>query len=268
MKKVVILTGAGGGIGRAAAKLFSANNYICVIVDIDEERAKKTLELLSNTHQHIYIIADVSKPYEINLIAERVIDKFKRIDVLINLAASNRSSFETTDNIEERWDKTIENDLKSVYLLSERVIVEMAKTGGGAIVNIGSIAGGFLGSHSLPYSAAKAGIVALTKSHARIYGIHNIRVNCIVPGIIDTAMVHDSVAQKEDNYFDLIKQSTPLKRWGTPEEIAEAIYFSASEKCTFMTGAVIIIDGGATLTLGPRLDETMPFKWNKFKPIN
>lgn len=267
MKKVAILTGAGGGIGSATAKLFSDNDYTCVVVDVDQNKAKKTLELLNNTNQHIHIIADVSKPNEINHVAETAINQFKRIDVLVNLAASNRSSFEITDNIEQRWDKTIENDLKSVYLLSERVIVEMVKTGGGAIVNIGSIAGGFLGSHSLPYSAAKAGIVAITKSHARIYGIHNIRVNCIVPGIIDTAMIHDSVAQKEENYFDMIKQCTPLKRWGTPKEIAEAIYFTASDKCPFMTGAVIIIDGGATLTLGPRLDETLPFKWDKFKPI-
>lgn len=266
MKKVAIITGAGGGIGIETAKLFSSNNYICVLVDIDKERVKKTLSLINNPDQHIFLTADISKPSQIDLIAEKVTEKFRRIDVLVNLAASNRSSFSISDNIEERWDKTIENDLKSVYLLSERVIVEMVKNGGGTIVNIGSIAGGFLGSHSLPYSAAKAGIVAITKSHARIYGIHNIRVNCIVPGIIETAMVHDSVAQKEYNYFDIIKQSTPLKRWGTPKEIAEAIFFTGSEKCAFMTGSVIIIDGGATLTLGPRLDETIPFKWDKFKP--
>jgi NAD(P)-dependent dehydrogenase (short-subunit alcohol dehydrogenase family) len=266
MNKVAIITGAGGGIGRSTAKIFSDNNYTCVIVDVNEKNAQQTLEFLEKKKHHIYIIADVSKPNEINQVAATTLKQCKRVDVLVNLAASNRTSFDINDNIEQRWDKTIENDLKSVFLLSERIIVEMVKTGGGSIVNIGSIAGGFLGSHSIPYSACKAGIIAITKSHARIYGIHNIRVNCIVPGIIDTSMVHDSVAQKEDNYFDVIRDSTPLKRWGTPKEIAEAIFFAASDKCAFMTGATIIIDGGATLTLGPRLDETLPFKWDKFKP--
>ena len=96
--------------------------------------------------------------------------------------------------------------------------------------------------------------------------IHNIRCNCIVPGIIDTSMVHDSVAQKDDGYFDQIKESTPLRRWGAPNEIAEAIFFAASDKCAFMTGATILVDGGATLTLGPRVDEMLPFKWEKFTP--
>ncbi|HCT94553.1 MAG: hypothetical protein A2X19_06770 [Bacteroidetes bacterium GWE2_39_28] len=265
-KKIAIITGAGGGIGSATAKLFSENNYKCVIVDVDEKNAIRTIETLQNMNDHIHIIANVSKSKEINNVVETTINMFSRIDVLINLAASNRGSFEISDNIEQRWDKTIENDLKSVYLMSERVVVEMAKNGGGSIVNIGSIAGGYLGSHSLPYSASKAGIVAITKSHARIYGSYGIRVNCIVPGIIETSMVHNSVAQRENNYFDIIKQHTPLKRWGLPEEIAEAILFAASDKCLFMTGSTIIIDGGATLTLGPRLDEILPFKWEKFKP--
>tara|TARA_R110001592_G_scaffold119404_1_gene322415 strand:- start:13025 stop:13831 length:807 start_codon:yes stop_codon:yes gene_type:complete len=266
MNKVVIITGGGGAIGSATARLFSENNYKCAIVDIDKENALGTIADLNNSQEHDYFVADVSVPKSINDLVESVIKQFGRIDVLVNLAATNRKSFSQTDNIEERWDKTIDNDLKSVYLLSERIVVEMAKTGGGAIVNIGSIAGGFLGSHTIPYSAAKAGILAITKSHARIYGAHNIRVNCIVPGIIDTAMVHDSVAQKEDNYFNVIKENTPLKRWGKVDEIAEAIFFVGSNKCEFMTGASIMIDGGATLTLGPRLDEMPPFKWEKWTP--
>lgn len=266
MNKVVIITGGGGAIGRATAKIFSDNNYQCAIVDVDQENAISAIATLNKSQEHNYFIEDVSVPKSINDLVEGVLKQYGRIDVLVNLAATNRKSFSQKDNIEERWDKTIDNDLKSVYLLSERIVVEMEKTGGGSIVNIGSIAGGFLGSHTIPYSAAKAGILAITKSHARIYGTHNIRVNCIVPGIIDTAMVHDSVAQKEDDYFTVIKESTPLKRWGKVEEIAEAIFFVGSDKCNFMTGASIIIDGGATLTLGPRLDEIAPFKWEKWTP--
>jgi len=267
MNKVAIISGGGGNIGKTTAKIFSENGYTCVIVDIDEESAKNTCMILNNSKKHSYMTGDVSNPKDIDNIVNAAMDKYKRIDVLVNLAASNRKSFKLDDNIEQRWDKTIDSDLKSVFLFSERVVVEMQKTGGGSIVNIGSIAGGYLGSHSIPYSAAKAGIIAITKSHARIYGIHNIRVNAIVPGIIDTRMVHDSVAQKEDGYFDEIREQTPLKRWGKPEEISEAIFFVASGKCDFMTGTAIVIDGGATLTLGPRLDEPVPFKWQKFPPI-
>lgn len=266
MNKVVIITGAGGAIGSATARIYSDNGYHCVIVDVDKENAVRVLGSLNESHDHCYFLEDVSVPKRIDFLVSNVIKKFRRIDTLVNLAATNRKSFSKKDNIEERWDKTINNDLKSVYLLSERVFVEMEKTGGGAVVNVGSIAGGFLGSHTIPYSAAKAGILAITKSHARIYGSHNIRVNCIVPGIIDTAMVHDSAAQKEDDYFTVIKESTPLKRWGKVEEIAEAIFFAGSDKCNFMTGASIVIDGGATLTLGPRLDEDVPFKWEKYTP--
>lgn len=266
MSKVVIITGGGGAIGRAVAKVFAANEYTCVLIDVHEQNAKDATRELGSGGAHRYMVADVSRPAQIEGLVADVVKTEARIDVLVNLAASNRGSFTANDDLEERWDKTIENDLKSVYLLSERVVVEMATAGGGSIVNLGSIAGGFLGSHSLPYSAAKAGIVAITKSHARIYGLHNIRCNCIVPGIIDTSMVRDSVAQKEDGYFDRIRESTPLRRWGRPDEIAEAVYFVGSEKCSFMTGATIIIDGGATLTLGPRVDESLPFKWDKFTP--
>lgn len=266
MKKVVIITGGGGAIGRSTAKIFSENGYSCVIVDVHEQNAKDTIESLRPDGDHNFFIGDISKSTQVHNLVKYVLEIYNRVDALVNLAASNRLSFDVNDDMEERWDKTLDNDLKSAYFLSERVVVEMEKLGGGSIVNIGSIAGGFLGSHSLPYSAAKAGIIAITKSFARIYGIHNIRCNCIVPGIIDTSMVHNSVAQKEESYFDKIKESTPLMRWGLPEEIAEAIYFAGSDKCTFMTGATIIIDGGATLTLGPRVDEMPPFKWEKFTP--
>ena len=255
----------GGEIGRATAKVFSVNNYTCVIVDINKKAAQNTIQQLNKSKDHSFFITDISTPIGIDNLVTEVIKRYNYIDVLVNLAASNRKSFVKDDNIEERWDKTLNNDLKSVFLLSERIVIEMVKKGG-SIVNVGSIAGGFLGSHSLPYAAAKSGIIAITKCHARIYGAHNIRVNCIVPGIIETSMVYDSIAEKKDKYFTKIKECTPLKRWGRTEEIAEAIYFVGSEKCKFMTGASIIIDGGATLTLGPRLDEYPPFKWEKWPP--
>lgn len=265
MLKTAIITGGGGGIGGECAKVFSSNGYNCVLVDLNMQNAQGiSLEIEKENRNHLALEADVSKPVDIEAVVNKTLDKYGRIDALVNCAATNRMGLDASDNIEERWDKTIDNDLKSVYLMSERVVIEMANNNGGAIVNIGSIAGLILGSQSVPYAAAKAGIVGITKSHARIYGKYGIRVNCILPGIIETRMVKGSEKEGALRYFSTIREQTPLKRWGQPIEIADMIYFAASDKCGFLTGATIVVDGGATLTLGPRLDEELPFKWEKW----
>ena len=147
--------------------------------------------------------------------------------------------------------------------MTERAVVDM-KQHGGSIVNISSIAGNILGSKSLPYAAAKTAITGLTKSFARIYGGHGIRVNAILPGVISNSRTEIADV---DGYFSSVRDQTPLNRWGNASEIAEAVFFVASDKCSFMHGASLVIDGGATLTLGPRLDEPSPFKWEAFSEL-
>jgi len=265
--KTVIITGGGGSIGANCAQLFGENGWQCVIVDTDLDRADSVVsDIGGNSGDHLSVRADVADAGDIEELVRQTIRKFGSITALVNCAAGARHTLSKDDNVEERWDKTIENDLKSIYLLSERVVVEMAQSGGGSIINLSSIAGSLIGSHSVPYAAAKAGIIGITKSHARIYGAFNIRVNCVLPGIIDTPMVRDSKVEKTNDYFSQIREQTPLKRWGDPKEIAELILFLASDKCGFLTGASLLVDGGATLTLGPRLDETIPFKWEKWPP--
>jgi 3-oxoacyl-[acyl-carrier protein] reductase len=263
----VIITGGGGAIGTACAKVFSQNDFHCVIVDQSKENAQAATESIpESVSRHLCLQANVSIARDIETVYRATIDEFGRVDALINCAALSGSGLDRNDSIEERWKKTIENDLMSVYLMSERAVVEMQKVHGGAIVNFGSIAGAILGSQSVPYAAAKAGIVGITKSHARIYGAHGIRVNCILPGIIETEMVRKSAVETNKGYFSEIKNQTPLKRWGLPSEIAELAYFLSSEKCAFLTGSTIVVDGGATLTLGLRLDEEPPFRWEKWPP--
>lgn len=265
--KTVIITGGGGSIGATCAQLFAKNDYRCAIVDTDLDRADSVVSgIRGKAATHLSIRADVADARDIEELVKSSVRKFGHISALVNCAAGARHTLSKEDNVEERWDKTIENDLKSVYLLSERVAVEMAKSGNGSIINLSSIAGSIIGSRSVPYAAAKAGIIGITKSHARIYGSYNIRVNCILPGVIDTPMVKNSEAEKKNSYFSIIREQTPLRRWGDPGEIAELILFLASDKCGFLTGTSILVDGGATLTLGPRLDESIPFKWEMWPP--
>ena len=182
------------------------------------------------------------------------------IKVLINNAAGNSKFYSHSDNVEERWDKTMNNDLKHIYLLTERVVVSM-RDFGGSVINISSIAGNIIGSKSIPYAAAKSAITGLTKSFARVYGKYGIRVNSILPGVIANER---TIEADSTGYFSQIKNQTPLNRWGNSLEIAEAAYFISSDKCSFLNGCNIVIDGGATLTLGQRIDEEIPFKWEKF----
>ncbi len=253
MKKTVIITGSSGAIGNACVNLFK-EDFNVVGVDI-----KPTEGIFS-------IEADISKSKDIDMVVNKTIEKFGSVDVLVNSAAFNAWEMNTDDTIEERWDNVFANDLKSIYLLTERVVVEMAKSGGGNIINLGSIAGYVLGSKSLPYAATKSAVVGITKSHARIYGSYNIKVNSIAPGIIDNERSTRAEHEVKLGYNTAIKNQTPLNRWGRPEEIAELVYFLGQDKCSFITGQTIVVDGGATLTCGLRVDEPQPFRWEKFTP--
>jgi len=247
MNKTVIITGSEGAIGSACKKLFEDNGWNVFGIDV------------VNGH-------DISKPGTVSNLLDSAIDKYGRIDALINSAAANAWMMDPDDDIEERWDKTFSNDLKSMYLMSEASIVQMVKNGGGNVINIGSIAGYVLGSKSLPYAATKAAVVGMTKSHARIYGSYNIKVNNIAPGIIDNDRTTKAEHEVKMGYNTAIKNQTPLNRWGTPQEIAELAFFLGSDKCGFLTGQTIVVDGGATLTCGLRVDEPQPFRYEKFPP--
>ena len=147
--------------------------------------------------------------------------------------------------------------------MTERAVVNMRENGG-SIVNVSSIAGNILGSKSLPYAAAKTAITGITKSFARIYGSYGIRCNAVLPGIIETQRTHEA---NTTGYFSDIKDQTPLNRWGSPEEVADTVFFLSSDKSSFITGASLVVDGGATLTLGQRTDEPEPFKWERFSEL-
>jgi NAD(P)-dependent dehydrogenase (short-subunit alcohol dehydrogenase family) len=253
MKKLAIIVGSEGAIGSECVAKFK-QKYECLRVDLSGKN--ESLKIDCSTNQGLLGLVEHIRALK------------KPVEVLVNAAAANAWDMPKTDSIADRWDRTLDNDLRYIYLLSEAIVPLMAENAGGQIINIGSIAGTILGSKSVPYAAAKAAINGITKSHARLYGSLNIKVNCIAPGIIDNKRTYAAEDEVKFGYNTAIKKQTPLLRWGKPAEIANLIYFIGSGGCPFLTGQTIIVDGGATLTCGLRVDDSAPFKWDMFPVEN
>lgn len=239
MEKVVLVTGALRGIGRAIAKLLAENDFKVVANYHNSEQAAIDLkQYLHNEGYEIEIFkADISKRDEIKKMIDFTIEKFGRIDVLVNNAGIDQEKM-FQDITDEDWKKIIDVDLYSVFATTQEVVSNMINNKSGAIVNISSCYGVNGGSFAVAYSAAKAGVIGLTKSLAKELGPSNIRVNAIAPGCINTDM--NSHLTKEE--FDQIIDDTPLGRLGEGIDIARCVKWLAEDE--FTTGQVISIDGG------------------------
>lgn len=243
--KVAIITGAGSGIGQSIALVFVKEGAKVVVADWSEEGGKATVEQIRKVNgEAVFVKTDVSKTADIDKMTKTCLDKFGRIDILINNAGIIKfgALHETT---EEDWDAVLNINLKSVFLGSKRVIPEMLKQGQGKIINITSIAG-LIGFENIgPYCASKGGIIALTREMALEYAKHKINVNCIAPGVIKTAMTKDMIANPTQKKF--FEESTPYPRLGEPEDIAFAAVYLASDESNFVNGHVLVVDGGWTV---------------------
>jgi len=239
MEKVVLVTGASRGIGRAIAKLLAENDFKVVANYHNSEQAAIDLkQYLHNEGYEIEIFkADISKRDEIKKMIDFTIEKFGRIDVLVNNAGIDQEKM-FQDISDEDWKKIIDVDLYSVFATTQEVVSNMINNKSGAIVNISSCYGVNGGSFAVAYSAAKAGVIGLTKSLAKELGPSNIRVNAIAPGCINTDM--NAHLTKEE--FDQIIDDTPLGRLGEGIDIARCVKWLAEDE--FTTGQVISIDGG------------------------
>ena len=244
--KVAIITGASGGIGKAIAQKFIDNGYFVVgqynsgRKSIDE--FAKQLKEQGKSDYFFGIKADLSNPKEINHMMDNVLSSFKNIDVLVNNAGVSLTKL-ITDTTEAEWDKVFDVNVKSAYLITNRVLKGMISKKFGKIVNVSSMWGLIGSSMEVCYSASKASLIGFTKALAKEVGPSNINVNCVCPGVIDTPM--NSHLTKED-LTDLANQ-TPLNRIGKPEEVADLVYFLSSENSKFITGQVISCDGGFTV---------------------
>ena len=238
-KKIAIVTGASRGIGRAIAKMLAENDYIVIAnYNKSEAEAVQLKEELENQNKQIDIFkADVSKREEVKQLIEYTLNKYGKIDVLINNAGISKSQL-FTDVTDSDWNKIIQNNLYSAFCVTQEVLPNMIHNKNGCIINISSIWGLVGASCESIYSISKAGIDAMTKSLAKELGPSNIRVNSIAPGFIDTDM--NKEYSKDD--INNIKQDIPLQKIGQPEDIAKCVKWLVEDE--FTTGQVIAIDGG------------------------
>ena len=236
--KVAVVTGSARGIGQAIAIELARAGANVVVSDIipGNSTVNKIKKL---KRKSIFIKADVSKKQEVDNIVRETIKNFKKIDILVNNAGIFRTG-PTETLSEEEWDKTININLKGYFLCAQAVLKHMKK--GGSIINISSVAGIGGYAQAAAYCSSKGGIRALTKSLAAEFGPLGIRVNSIHPGIIETAMTKDILADKGTKQGMLAK--LPLKRTGRPIDIAYPVVFLASDAASYITGEELIVDGG------------------------
>ena len=245
--KVSLITGAASGIGRATAILFAKEGAKVVVADYDEQGGNQTVDLIRQVGGEAFFIhADVSIALDSENVIKTIILNFGKLDILFNNAGISLTG-KVADTTEKEWDKIIDTNLKGVFLLSKYAIPEMLKNGKGVIINMAS-ALGFVGMENLSaYCASKGGVVALTKAMALDYA-PIIRINCLCPGAISTPMMeHAFNASKDpDAMRNAYIMRHPIGRLGTPEDVAQAALYLASEESSFITGSSLIIDGGAT----------------------
>ncbi len=237
---VAVVTGGARGIGMAIAERFLADGKRVALLDIDRKTLLSTARRLDDPERVLAVHCDVSDPKQVKPAVRETVRKFGRIDHLVNNAgiAVFKPVLQTSF---AEWARVLEVNLGGAFVCSQACVPVMLKTGGGSIVNIASISGLRASTLRVAYGTSKAGIIQLTKQFAVELGSAGIRVNCIAPGPVDTAMsklVH-SVAIRQD-YYDTI----PLNRYGTPEEIAAAAAFLCGTEAGYVNGQVLAVDGG------------------------
>ncbi|MDO8524296.1 MAG: SDR family NAD(P)-dependent oxidoreductase [bacterium] len=243
--KVAIVTGGRQGMGKAHALKLASLGCKVVVGDISQEDCQKVVdEIKAMGGEAIAIKCDISKKVEVDKMIEKTIKDFGKIDILVNNAGICQfNSF--LDLTEQEWDKTLDINLKGYFLCSQAVVREMAKQKKGVIVNIASVAMGQIGMGFpgiVHYCASKGGIVAMAEAMALELAPLGIRINSIAPGAIDTPMMEST--KQDPKVLEGMLASIPLKRVGKPEDIANAVAFLASDESSYMTGSVVVVDGG------------------------
>ncbi len=245
--KVVIVTGAGSGIGRASALKFAEEGTKVVVVDIDVQGGKETVRMVKGAGgEAIFVKTDVSNATEVELMVKKTIESYGRLDCAHNNAGIESSMKLMVDCTEAEWDRCINVNLKSVWLCMKYEIPQMLRVGKGAIVNTSSIAGLVGASKRSEYVTSKHGVIGLTKAVALDYAMQGIRVNAICPGLTLTAMV-ERIWQARPETKLRSQEAVPVGRAGRPEEVAKAVVWLCSDATQFITGHALVIDGGSIL---------------------
>jgi NAD(P)-dependent dehydrogenase (short-subunit alcohol dehydrogenase family) len=243
--KTAVVTGAASGIGRATAERFAAEGANVVVADVEAGGAEETVTQIESDGGTAHVVeADVTDPAQVEALVEETVETYGALDIAHNNAGINGDNGPITEQSEENWDRVIDIDLKGVWLGMKYEIPALIENGGGAIVNTSSI-GGLSAVGTAPYVASKHGVIGLTRVAATEYAQEDIRVNAVCPGIIDTQMTQGAEEESSDE-LDQLTQMQPLGRRGTPEEIANAVVWLASEEASFVTGNAYPVEGGYT----------------------
>jgi NAD(P)-dependent dehydrogenase (short-subunit alcohol dehydrogenase family) len=244
--KVAVVTGAASGIGKGTARRFAQCGAFVNLLDINEAQGRQTAdEFLAQGLQAKFHFCDVRSAADCRRVVAEVIAACGRIDILFNNAgiAIRKNVMELQ---EEEWDLALDVMLKGVYQLSREVMPHMIQTGGGSIINTGSGWSLKGGPKAVSYCAAKGGVLNMTRAMAIDGGSHNIRVNCVCPGDIDTPMLRSECVQlrEDEAKFMADAANRPLRRVGTVDDVANVVLFFASDLSSWVTGAHLVVDGG------------------------
>ena len=242
--KVSIVTGGSSGIGRAAAIELARQGAKVVVAARRESEGEETVQQVKAAGgDGFFIKTDVTKAAEIEALINQTLQAYSRLDCVFNNAGAGKAA-PLVELSEQGWDLELNVNLKAVWLSMKYEIPAMLESGGGAIVNMASQGGGVIGVPNFAsYTAAKGGVVALTRTAAMEYGGQGIRVNCVSPGLILT----DLLAEVPQNTLQQMEASVPLKRGGKPEEVAKAVVWLCSDDASYITGHNLVIDGGYTV---------------------
>ncbi len=242
--KIGLVTGGTSGIGRDASIFFARAGAKVVVAGRREAEGKETIEQIRAAGgEGLFVKADVSRAADVEALVQKTVEKFGRLDVAFNNAGVEGNWIPIAEQSEEDWDRTIDINLKGVWLSLKHEIRQMLKQGGGgAIVNMASVAGWIGSAGAATYCASKHGVIGLTKSAALETARSGIRINAVCPAVIETPMGERIFGAPEMKKYAIGLH--PIGRFGTPMEVAEAVVWMCSERASFMTGQSLVLDGG------------------------
>ncbi|MFQ5681641.1 MAG: SDR family NAD(P)-dependent oxidoreductase [Candidatus Binatia bacterium] len=242
--KVALITGFGSGLGRAIGGLYAAAGAAVMGTSMTEKKGKEALELIQREGGKArFRPGDVSKADQMRVVVEEAVKEFGGLDIVVN-SAGVRTNGDVTTLSEDDWDRTLNANLKGVFIVSRLGIPEMVKRGGGVIINISARSGMAGQAGRAAYCASKGGVITLTEAMAMDHAPQRIRVNCICPGPTRTPMVDTSTPKRLARYA----QRVPMGRIGEPEDVAQAALYLASDEASHVTAAILPVDGGMRLT--------------------
>ncbi|MBT8302256.1 MAG: SDR family oxidoreductase [Maribacter sp.] len=246
--KIVVITGAGSGIGAATATLFGEHGAQVVVSDLNMKSAQRVVEGIKKTNgSALAVQANVTQFKEVEALVAKTVNEFGRVDVMVNNAGiGGKNQKKTAEHSHDDWHDVIAVNQTGVFYCMQVALQQMMKQGHGNIVNVASLAGLKPSGYNLSYSASKYAVVGMTKSAALEYGRKNIRINAVCPGYTNSVLL-DRLLSSRPDMGDTLKRLIPMDRFGEPQEIAGAIAWLASDDSKYITGQTITLDGGTSL---------------------